>query len=401
MKKYIAIISLLIVLTIIFSGYYCFKNGQINNKNRIAIFIDEYNYNQLCDEINQYIKNIRLELNVEIDLYHEEYMLNLKPDPQSEEIRNLLKNSYESNNLVGAIFIGDAPMAWYYNEPNISGFEDGYYVNDYYYMDLDSKYEDADNDGFIEFSANYSIKSELKPEIWVGRIKPPVNGSEGVELLKDYFIRNNEFRNGEIKSPKKILWFHCLALEKANELDTYKFLKEWYYNGMENSVFLSQAWDVDTEVDIIFNNEKNATLRIKNATDEYLNNLKNNKYEFFAYEGHGNITEHDYNVTFSTIKKIKPQISFGILASCRLGAFSTQNYLAGWYLFSGSGLVILAESCRTWGSIPEIQQLYKFVNSSGLLSGKTFGEAFKDFMDDEPYKSTVLLGDPTLKFRYG
>jgi len=66
----------------------------------IAIFVDDNTYNQLTDEIDRFKSDIISEQNANVKIYHESYSLNLKPDPQVTEIREILEELYASEELV-------------------------------------------------------------------------------------------------------------------------------------------------------------------------------------------------------------------------------------------------------------------------------------------------------------
>lgn len=377
-------------------------------KQTVAIFIDEATQGKIAPEIEQYKQDIETELDVNVVILAESWEANKKPDPQIYAIKNKLKELYETKGLIGAVFIGNVPMAWFDNEGTLNGGETGDYVSDYWYMNLNGNFEDTDNDGMFNWKLNYYMEQESLPEIWVGRIKTPVEGSEGIELLKTYFYRNHQFRTKQVSNNKKILWYHPLALvedvealykragnPEADEIN----LEKWYKQGAYDSVDWSNLWDVE-DLDIIFDNNLDITQRLKSTSEEYLKKLKGETYEFLAYSGHGGRSNHEYNITSEDIKETKPKVNFGIFSSCSLGDYSSDDYIGGWYLFGGDGLVMFMRTFPSLGTSPNIQSLYILIDGGQLNKGKIFGEAYKYQVGHEGWQAISLLGDPTLKIRY-
>lgn len=366
----------------------------------VAIFVDKDTLSQITSEIEQYRQDIENELQAKVVLISEDWSTENKADPQIYDIKNKLEYLYENEGLVGAVFVGNIPMAWFDSQGALDGEETGDYVSDYWYMNLDGKFQDTDNDEMFNWKTNYHLEQESLPEIWVGRLKTPVGGAEGIALLKKYFDRNHKYRTKQLADNKKLLWFHTSALAEEDPRVTGGNLETWYKEtGALDSVKWSKAWD-EENIDIVFDGDDNMTERLVRATESYLQKLENNEYEFLAFSSHGTRHGHEYKVTFDDIKKVKPKIYFGIFASCSLGDYSVQDYIGGWYLFGGNGLVMFMRTVPSIATAPNIQSVYILVNGGGLNKGITFGEAFKYQVGSEAWQATSLLGDPTLKMRY-
>jgi hypothetical protein len=153
-------------------------------------------------------------------------------------------------------------------------------------------------------------------------------------------------------------------------------------------------------MDVIFNNNANQIERLKNGDKDYLSKIENNEYEFLAFSGHGSQSQHQFDIQWEDIKRVKPKIYFGIFTSCSLGDYSTENNIGGWYLFGGNGLVMFLRTFPSIGSIPNIQSLYIVVDQGKLGTGATFGDAYKYQVGNDGWQAISLQGDPTLKLRY-
>ncbi len=114
---------------------------------------------------------------------------------EAHTVRALLKGEL-SNGMVGAVLVGDIVEAWYeiLNGPASWGTQE--FPTDLYYTDLDGSWADADDDGLMD---NHT--RSVDPEIWLGRLRPSVLGDE-VDLLRNYFRKNHEYRTGNLTLPK-------------------------------------------------------------------------------------------------------------------------------------------------------------------------------------------------------
>jgi hypothetical protein len=84
-----------------------------------------------------------------------------------------------------------------------------------------------------------------------------------------------------------------------------------------------------------------------------------------------------------------------ILSSCSTGKFTEENYLAGWYLFSGNGLIVEAATEIAFAPYPPQET---FTDDLNLL---TRGEIFGNVQLHKGISViSTFLGDPTLRLRY-
>ncbi len=118
-----------------------------------------------------------------------------------EQLRDTLIGFW-NNGMIGALFIGDLPIAWYNLFPSEP---DGRLPTDHYYRDLDGIWGDADADDSLD-----SHTGNTEGDIWLGRLLPsPLtygNKSEH-DLINNYFRKNHDYRTGELSQPNKALLY--------------------------------------------------------------------------------------------------------------------------------------------------------------------------------------------------
>lgn len=333
----------------------------------VAIFAQNFTYNSVQEEIEQYKKDIEKDLSARVIIFAQDF-----GTPQ--EIRSKLLE-LRNQGLIGAVLVGDIPTTYLkatLNEPDLTTVP-----TDFYYMDLDDDFTIRE-DRFFEYSAE---PTSLLPEIWIGRLKPPVSGEEGISLLRRYFRRNHAYRTGEIKSSKRMLIFDAISAEEVSGTERDRYLEN--VNRLVERAGLYQL----SEVAIVSN--ANATPGFQ----EYSSKLRED-FELVYLNLHGTPTTQQIGslyISAEDIKQIQPNPRFYFIWSCSNGNFTEENYMAGSYLFYGDGLVVLASTVPVFGNIESGES-----NLFPLSLGATWGEAYKyaNYLS-----SMTLLGDPTLRMR--
>lgn len=333
----------------------------------IAIFADEFTYNSIREEIQQYKKDIETDLRAMVIIFAQDF-----GTPQ--EIRSKLLELRDQG-LIGAVLIGDLPTTYLkakLNEPGLTTVP-----TDFYYMDLDNDFAIRE-DRFFEYFAE---PTSLLPEIWIGRLKPPVSGEEGISLLRRYFRRNHAYRTGEIKSSKKMLIFDAIDAEGVPSTERGRYLED--VNRLVERTGLYEL----SEVTIVSNADATPSFQ------DYLSKLRED-FELVYLNLHGTPTTQQIgslDISAEAIKQIQPNPRFYFIWSCSSGNFTEENYMAGSYLFYGEGLAVLASTAPVFGNIESGTSIL-----FPLSLGATFGEAYKyaNYLS-----SMTLLGDPTLRMR--
>jgi len=333
----------------------------------VAIFVDEFTYNSIQGEIQQYRADIEKDLNAKVVIFAQEFR---KP----EEIRNKLLE-LKNQGLAGAVLIGDIPTTYLkarLDEPGLVTVP-----TDFYYMDLGDDFT-IDEDGVFEYFAK---PLSLLPEIWIGRLKPPVSGEEGISLLKRYFQRNHAYRTGETRPVKEMLIFDPIGVKGIPNNERARYLED-----VDRLIERIGLYD-PSKATVVFSADIALDLQ------DYLNKLKQD-FELAYLNLHGTPTTQQIGssgISAEEIRRLEPKPYFYLIWSCSSGDFTKKDYIAGSYLFYGNGLVVLASTAPVLGNIESgASSLFP------LSLGATFGEAYKyaNYLS-----SMTLLGDPTLRMR--
>jgi hypothetical protein len=303
-------------------------------------------------------------------------------------IKGLLTSAYGSG-LVGCFMVGDIPPAWYHIDGmwNATDHDIEDFPCDLFYMDMDGTWADTNSDGL--YDSHTAGSGDLQAEIWVGRLKTDQMTGDEVTLIEEYFARNHEYRTGDLTFSKNALLY----------VDDDWAPRDWLRNEMD------QAFDVMTYV-----HDKATT-----AKDSYLENITDNSYTAVHLMCHGSPGGHCFKIPSgpdsiwepggdiysATIKNIDDNILFYNLFVCSSARYTSNNYLAGWYVQSGDTLVALG-STKT-GSMLNDQEFYNPITDS-----KTIGDSFQDWFEaslsndpseatDEWFMGMTIIGDPTIR----
>jgi len=308
-------------------------------------------------------------------------------------LRTIMQNYFNSDNIIGAIHIGDLPAAWYemYEDFNNDGVpDDTLMVNfpiDLYFSDLDGFWNDTDNDGKYDEHGG-----ELHPDIWFSRIKADnltfVDYSES-ELINRYFERNHQFRNGNLLHSDRAL---------AYIDDSWQNAGNYYQENMET------CFD-----EVVLVNAPNSTT----APDYRANRLPSN-YDFIQIHVHSSSTSHyfyfnngnDYERFYNDeLNPINPTAYFYNLFACSNARYEQANNMGSLYLLGNDYCMGTIGSSKT-GSMLYFENFY-----NQLSTNNTFGSAMKNWWEQSVdvyngpaiswqrswFYGMVFLGDITLK----
>lgn len=335
----------------------------------VAVIVNSDLYTRIQTSLDQYVD----------DLVQDGYSVEVDPwsGGDYQDLRDSLQYKWEQYGLVGAVLIGDLPVAWH--EMNYWGAEE--FPIDYYFMELDGTWSDSDGDGLLESLSAGS--GDLGPEIWVGRLAPSslVWGNEA-QLLEEYFIKNHNYRIGNLSLPHRALSF----------VDD-----DWdYFEDCD----LSYAYD---EVTVI--NDVNQTI----ATNYKQKLLEN--YEWIHLCAHSSCWAHTFLINGSQwgggsvynyeIHALQPHALFYNLFACSNTKFMETNNLGNWYIFVDDYGLLAIGSTKS-GSMLDFASFY-----IPLGQGKSIGDAYKEWFEVQAqdgldgweqawYFGMNVLGDPTL-----
>lgn len=345
----------------------------------VLIFADEEVYKALTNELIRFKDDIARDLKVNVYVRHSEYNNPI-------EIRKIIKNFYSNEKLLGSILIGNIPTFHR---------EDGLYT-DWFYQDLDDRCVLTQDGKFDKGILCNTLDAISSREVFSGRITPPVNGQEGIVLIKKYLDKNHEYRSGNISFQKKLLVYPSAII---NEIKNKTPLA--IQNSLESNLNFSLSRLEKyprASVDLIEETD------YENAKKEYLNKLKTNSYEAALINIHGASTGQSISgvygqaeIDYKEIKSVAPNIFYVNLLSCSNGAFKELNYLAGWFLFSGKTMVVNAQSESVFiggffADPPVEPPFFIYLNSLG--SNIPIGNMIKR---DNSLLVTQTFGDPTLQ----
>lgn len=340
-------------------SYKVIKSSESSRGGLIAIVINDSLYPEIENSIDQYI------LDVNSEGFSTKIITALGGTP--DNIRDLLKAEIP-NNLVGALLIGDLPIAWW--EESSHG-ED--YPVDFFFTDLDGSWYDNDGNGL--FDQHSSGSGDIYPDIWVGRLYTSrLTYDNEPRLINNYFSRNHDYRTGTLTLPNKGLVYNEVTWSPHDHGMSY------LYN------------------DVTVVNDENTT-----TAYDYKSRMKQ-QFQFIHLVAHSSCWAHTFflqggqpgggSVFSFEIPFVQPDGFFYFLNCCMAGRFTETNNLANWYLFSKDySQVVIASSSLMYG----IDYLTSFYQTLG--SDFTFGAAFKEWHANNYYMfmGTLTLGDPSLK----
>lgn len=297
-----------------------------------------------------------------------------------ESLRVFLQGLYDSDSIEGALFIGDLPVAWF----EVYDFGGGLasFPIDLFYMDLDGTWLDTMNTGNGKYDGHTGA---VKPEIYIGRLTTTGIGIDTV-LLKNYFGKDHDYRDGTLILPKGALVF----------VDD-----DW----------VSWAWQWAADVSLLFADTTFFWQPETTRASFYRQQLDTAQtwISVFAHSwpgGHqfsyNNGNQHDYY--FSTeYTSQNPPASFYNFFACSFCRYTDNGYGGGRAVFTEDWGLGAIGSSKT-GSMLDFNYFYR-----PLGQGKTLGQAFKYWFEciyDSVgmnfdrlcwHYGMTLLGDPFLK----
>lgn len=271
--------------------------------------------------------------------------------------------------LVGAVFIGNVPCAWYELESS-EGREE--FPVEFYLMDLNGTWTDSDTDGIYD-----GWTGAKAPEIWVGRLYAgAVTWGNEIQLLNNYFAKNHRYRTGGYGIPQK-------ALAYVDD--------DWYgYNNcnlnlLYDTVVVVRNYNTTTAADFRARlDDPYEWVQICSHSSPWGNTFKNSG----GYAG----TVFNFETWFAD-----PTFLFVNLFQCSGTRFVEENSLGSIYIFGANNGLLAVGSAKV-GSMLHFDDFY-----GPLDDGISIGEAYQQWVeewginDPDWFYGMCLLGDPTLK----
>jgi hypothetical protein len=306
-------------------------------------------------------------------------------EPSPIRVRETLLQFYSTNNLAGALLVGDIPYAEY-EMTSEWGYER--FPIDLYYMDLNGVWTDLDGDGVFD-----DHLGKVAPEIWVGRIKASNLGenADEISLINSYFEKNHRYRNNSLFAPRRALLY----------MDD-----DW----------VGYAKDDNKSVTLLYDDVTVVTDKATTNAADYKSRLKQG-FEWVHVRSHGSSGQQIFEVPggeaniipAQEFAEIDPYALFYHVVVCWSALHSEPNYLAGeMVLRTNYGLFAVGPT-----KIGGMLMLWTFYEA--LARGKTFGDAFKEwfitwgegninlgghYVGRKWGYGLTLIGDPALRLRW-
>ena len=298
-----------------------------------------------------------------------------------------LKSFIIDKNPQGVLFVGALPVAWFEMDDDFHNVHSEFPC-DLFFMDTNGTWNDPDNDG------RYSeVTGAIRPEIWVGRIWTPTSNGNDINLINDFFNRNHLFRLGHLGHSYSAMayvdddWQHFDDCEMDQLFPSSQITKYTNPDTTDADLYKAEVNTLRSWVQLCAHSSQHShSLRVPaDNTSEHIN------YTYFK----------DTN---------PPNAHFYNLFCCGPGRFTSNNYLAGWYIFDeagggrNNGLTTIASAKS--GSMLMFADFYR-----PLGQGKVIGDAYIDWWkargtnhdlgERRWYYGLTLLGDPTLSWWKG
>ena len=108
------------------------------------------------------------------------------------DVKNWVSNQYDTG-VNGVFFIGDIPAAW-------AEVSDTTFPCDLFYMDIDGKWEDNDNDEIYE--SHSAGSGDMGPELYVARLfTSSLHYDDEKNMISDYFEKIHQYKTGSLSVP--------------------------------------------------------------------------------------------------------------------------------------------------------------------------------------------------------
>ena len=356
------------------------RNGN-RDIEKVLVIVHSLIYSQLTEKINRYASDISR-------VYDCEVIMETVSGGDHTNIKNLIIS--HQTNLSGVVFIGDIAPAWYEVENDFGDYGYAIWPCDLYYMDINGTWHDYDGNGIYD-----AHTGDIKPEIFVGRISTANMGKllPEKEGLERYLDKNHNF------------WIGNTTVNKQFGL-TYTDHDWAIYN------------DMKTDIRHLYGNSNYDQIKYGDpgfGKKDYLNRLKNNRYEFIQLACHAN---HEFlqmsgGDIFANEIYYNGSEAIGYnLFSCSacdwtaVSPNSNRGFLGGVHAYNANNSSLVVVGSTKTGSMLAFDKFY-----IPLGQGKTIGESLKQWWVDafgnthdeyvvSWHYGMSIIGDPMINFHY-
>ncbi|MGB7054324.1 MAG: T9SS type A sorting domain-containing protein [bacterium] len=297
-----------------------------------------------------------------------------------ETLRTFLNGIYAGDSIEGVLLIGDLPVAWF--EVYDFGGSLTQFPMDLFYMDLDGTWLDTISTGNGRYDGH---TGSMKPEIYVGRLLPTGIGVDTV-VLKNYFEKNQDYRDGLLTLPERALVFV--------DDDWYSWALQWTMDVTLLFPDTMSYWDPETTRASLYR-ERLDTLQ---AWVSVFAHSWPAGHQFVFNNG----AQYDYYYASEYVSQNPPTCFYNFFA-CSFCRYTDNGYGGGRAIFNDDYGIGVIGSTKS-GSMLDFDYFYRPLGQRANL-----GQAFKYWFDciyDSVGMSfdrlcwhygMTLLGDPFLK----
>lgn len=333
---------------------------------KVGVIVNKDIFPDIRDAVTAYAEDVKNIENIEVWIDGETF----SETNSVKQLKDLLVDKYHNDELEGVIFLGDLPIAQYYNPKDFFN-KTAQFACDLYYMDLDGSFSAHNGSDYI-FTNHTGNKA---PEIWLSRhVGSVVENYLGYEadLYNNYFKRvQNRMYGIDKQNPRK----YVIAGQK----------NEW--GGLENENIGDLPYD-----------QANIDKYTGNCGSKWKAALIDGREYGFIYS-HSDETKHNIGFNINDIVNNDIDCRFYNCYACSNGNYTKAN-MGTVYALSHNGLISVGSS-KTGSMCPGKYKAY----NKPLGEGKSFGEAYKAWFSMEGislvewHYGMSLFGVGTLKVR--
>lgn len=329
----VAVVSVLLFVT--FSLFIVWSNSATDippEKKQLLTLVDEYTYNALNSEIEQFVGD-------------KGYIVPLDDSYNPDEIREVIREYYETENIEAVILIGDVPIKYFKDIGEST----------YYYEEFTVKfYQDAT--GKVERWTYESI-NDWKPEVAVSLLRVPRHSTpataltemERVEILRDWLRKE---RVGALMNNDMFILTQVVSTEGATDFWQTLFPRAVIEAKSRSSDYGYKPSIEDTE----------DLLSFVNGADMFIV-TSSHGVEWGGWWYHYQLASQPYGQPFR--EEQGPR--FWMLDACLQMEFESSAFVGGWYLFgTGESRAILGGAAE-WGGITNFAVITR---NAGITFGK-------------------------------
>jgi len=294
-----------------------------------------------------------------------QYLITTWTGGTAQELRDFIASFWNQHHIKGVFLIGNFPAAWYEMVTFDGEYGEERWPCDFYLMDLDGSWIDADGDGIFD------QHSPLFLDLFLSRLIG--TASE----INAYFSKNQQYRLHGSQIDRSAFIF------KDDDWKDYYFDYDFNLSGIYPLVDICQEFEATTRVN-------------------YIAKLTGNGAEYVYQWIHSAPTnlqirngDHWESITISDIITNDFKGAFYNLYNCSASRFTEENLATTYLMKTNFGLA-------TIGSTKIGGNYWPIIFHDALASGETWGRSFQSWYQgfgvdsDSWFLGMCLQGDPLL-----